>query len=129
MTLERGCAYLAPGNMHLTIEKRGGVYKTKLLDTTKVSQHKPSVDVLFRSVNNSVGGSAMAVIMTGMGDDGMIAMKDLFDNGAYTVAQNEQSCVVYGMPKKAVEIGAIKDIVHLDEIPKYIIDYSNGKKR
>lgn len=129
MTLERGHAYLAPGNMHLTIEKYAGVYKTKLLDTTKVSQHKPSVDVLFRSVNNSVGGSAMAVMMTGMGDDGMIAMKDLFDNGAYTIAQNESSCVVFGMPKKAIEIGAVKDIVHLDEIAKYIVDYSSGKKR
>ncbi len=129
MILERGHAYLAPGNMHLTIEKHAGVYKTKLLDVSKVSQHKPSVDVLFRSVNNSVGGSVMAIMMTGMGDDGMIAMKDLFDNGAYTVAQNEASCVVYGMPKKAVEIGAVKDIVHLDEIPKYMIEYSKGRRK
>ncbi len=129
MTLERGHAYLAPGNMHLTIEKFGSTYRTKLLDTTKVSQHKPSVDVLFRSVNNTVGGSAMAVMMTGMGDDGMIAMKDMFDNGAYTVAQNEESCVVYGMPKKAVEIGAVKDIIHLDDIPKYIVEFSNGRRK
>ncbi len=127
--LERGCAYLAPGNMHLTVEKVGNQFRTKLLDEKKVSQHKPSVDVLFRSVNNTIGGSAMAVMMTGMGDDGMIAMKDLFDNGAYTVAQNEESCVVFGMPAKAIQIGAVKDIVHLDEIADYIVDFSKGKRR
>ncbi|MGA1931487.1 protein-glutamate methylesterase/protein-glutamine glutaminase [Arcobacter sp. YIC-464] len=127
--LERGCAYLAPGNMHLTIEKIGSVYKTRLLDTTKVSQHKPSVDVLFRSVNNSVGSSAMAVMMTGMGDDGMIAMKDMFDNGAYTVAQNKESCVVFGMPMKAIQAGAVKDIIHLNEIAQYIVEFSKGKRR
>lgn len=127
--LERGCAYLAPGNMHLTIEKFGNSYKTKLLDTKKVSQHKPSVDVLFRSVNNNVGSSAMAVMMTGMGDDGMIAMKDLFDNGAYTIAQNKESCVVFGMPAKAIQAGAVKDIVHLDDIADYIIEFSKGKRR
>jgi two-component system chemotaxis response regulator CheB len=127
--LEKGHAYLAPGNMHLTIEKIGNEYRTKLLDTKKVSQHKPSVDVLFRSVNNTVGSAAMAVMMTGMGDDGSIAMKELFDNGAYTVAQNEESCVVFGMPMKAIQAGAVKDIVHLDQIAEYIIDFSKGKKR
>ncbi|UTJ05202.1 protein-glutamate methylesterase/protein-glutamine glutaminase [Arcobacter roscoffensis] len=127
--LERGYAYLAPGNMHLTIEKVGGNYKTKLLDTVKVSQHKPSVDVLFRSVNNSVGSSAMGVMMTGMGDDGSIAMKDMFDNGAYTVAQNKESCVVFGMPMKAIQAGAVKDIIHLNEIAQYIVEYSKGRRR
>lgn len=127
--LEFGHAYLAPGNMHLTIEKIGNELRTKLLDTKKVSQHKPSVDVLFRSVNNSVGGSAMAVMMTGMGDDGTIAMKELFDNGAYTIAQNEATCVVFGMPMKAIQAGAVKDIVPLDEIADYIIAFSKGKVR
>ncbi len=129
MIIEKGHAYLAPGNMHLTIEKYGNEYKTKLLDTKKVSQHKPSVDVLFRSVNNTVGGAAMAVMMTGMGDDGTIAMKELFDNGAYTVAQNEESCVVFGMPMKAIQAGAVKDIIHLEQIADYIIDFSKGKKK
>ncbi|OCL86643.1 protein-glutamate methylesterase/protein-glutamine glutaminase [Arcobacter porcinus] len=128
-TLEYGHAYLAPGNMHLTIEKVGNILRTKLLDSKKVSQHKPSVDVLFRSVNNCVGGSAMAVMMTGMGDDGTIAMKELFDNGAYTIAQNEASCVVFGMPMKAIAAGAVKEIVHLDEIADYIIAFSKGKLR
>ena len=129
MILERGHGYLAPGNMHLTIEKIGNEYRTKLLDTKKVSQHKPSVDVLFRSVNNNVGSAVMAIMMTGMGDDGTIAMKELFDNGAYTIAQNEESCVVFGMPMKAIQAGAVKDIVHLDQIADYIIDFTKGKRK
>ena len=129
MILEIGHAYLAPGNMHLSIEKDGSDYITKLLDTKKVSQHKPSVDVLFRSVNNTVGSSAMAVMMTGMGDDGTIAMKDMFDNKVYTIAQNEESCVVFGMPDKAIKAGAVKDIVPLDNIADYIVDFSKGKRR
>jgi len=130
MTLEKSHAYLSPGNMHLTIEKqRDGSYMTKLLDTVKVSRHKPSVDIMFRSVNNNVGGSAMAIMMTGMGDDGSIGMKELFDNGAYTVAQNEESCVVFGMPAKAIEAGAVKDIIHLNEIAQYMTEFSKGKRR
>ena len=129
MIIEQGHGYLAPGNMHLTIEKIGNDYRTKLLDTKKVSQHKPSVDVLFRSANNTVGSSAMAIMMTGMGDDGTIAMKELHDNGAYTVAQNEESCVVFGMPMKAIQAGAVKDIIHLDEIADYIIDFSKGRRK
>ncbi len=129
MILERGFAYLAPGNMHLIIEKSGNSYITRLLDTVKVSRHKPSVDVMFRSLNNTVGGGAMAIMMTGMGDDGTIAMKELFNNGAYTVAQDENSCVVFGMPKQAIEAGAIKDICSLDEIADYIIDFANGRRK
>ena len=129
IVLQKGHAYLAPGNMHLAVEKRGADYVTKLLDITKVSRHKPSVDVMFRSVNNCAGGGAMAVMMTGMGDDGSIAMKDLYDNGAYCIAQNEESCVVYGMPAKAVEAGAVKDIVHLNAISGHIADFASGKKK
>ena len=129
MILQKGHGYLAPGNMHLTIEKVGNDYKTKLLDTKKVSQHKPSVDVMFRSVNNNIGSSAMAIMMTGMGDDGMIAMKELHDNGAYTVAQNDESCVVFGMPMKAIQAGAVKDIIHLDDIAEYIIEFAKGRRK
>lgn len=129
MILEKSCAYLAPGNMHMTIEKFGAEYRVKLLDTVRVSRHKPSVDILFRSVNNLVGGSAMAIMMTGMGDDGSIGMKELYDNNAYTIAQDEKSCVVFGMPAKAIEAGAIKEIVPLDDIHEYIIEFSKGNKR
>ncbi len=127
--LERSHAYLAPGNMHLTIEKSGGDYKIRLVDEVKVSRHKPSVDMMFRSLNNTVGGGAMAVMMTGMGDDGSIGMKELHTNGAYTVAQNEESCVVFGMPAKAIEAGAVKDVIHLDEIAQYITEFSRGKRK
>jgi len=129
MKLEKGKAFLAPGNMHLSIEKRGSDYYTKLIDGTRVSHHKPSVNIMFRSVNNVIGSSAMAIMMTGMGDDGMIAIKELFDNGAYTIAQSEESCVVFGMPKKAIEAGAVKDIVHLEDIAQYMVDFSTNKKR
>jgi two-component system, chemotaxis family, protein-glutamate methylesterase/glutaminase len=130
MILERSHAYLAPGNKHLTLEKqRDNNYKIVLLDTVKVSRHKPSVDIMFRSMNNTVGGSAMAVMMTGMGDDGSIGMRELHDSGAYTVAQNEESCVVFGMPAKAIEAGAIKDICHLNDIARYIIEFANNKRR
>ena len=130
MILEKGHAYLSPGNMHLTINKqKNNTFIIELLDEKKVSYHKPSVDVMFRSVNNQVGSSAMAVMMTGMGDDGSIAMKEMFDNGAYTVAQNEESCVVFGMPAKAIAKGAIKDTIHLDEISQYIIEFSQNKRK
>jgi two-component system chemotaxis response regulator CheB len=125
--LENGHAYLAPGNMHLVIERQGGNYIGRLLDGVKISRHKPSVDILFRSLNNSAGGGAMAIMMTGMGDDGAIGMKELYDNGAYTVAQNEESCVVFGMPQQAIKAGAVKDICHLNEISQYIVDFANGK--
>ena len=115
--------------MHLEIVKEGSKYVGKLLDIVKISRHKPSVDLMFRSLNNCAGSGAMAVIMTGMGDDGTIAMLDLYKNGAYTVAQNEESCVVFGMPAQAIKAGAVKDICHLEEIASYIIDYSNNKRK
>ena len=127
--LEKGHAYLAPGNMHLEVVKEGSNYVGKLLDIIKISRHKPSVDLMFRSLNNSAGGGVMAIIMTGMGDDGSVGMLDLFKNGAYTVAQNEESCVVFGMPAQAIKVGAIKDVCHLDEIASYIIDFAQNKRK
>jgi two-component system chemotaxis response regulator CheB len=129
MILKNGCGYLAPGNMHLTLEKKSSSFVIKLLDSQKVSRHKPSVDVMFRSVNNVTSSASMAIMMTGMGDDGSIAMKELYDDGAYTLAQNEESCVVFGMPKVAIDIGAVKDICHLDNIASYIEDFSNNKRK
>jgi len=129
MILTNGCAYLSPGNMHLTLEKIGSDLVIKLLDTIKVSRHKPSVNIMFRSVNNIVGNSSMAIMMTGMGDDGSICMKELHDNGAYTLAQDEASCVVFGMPKVAIEIGAVKDICPLNKIAQYMIEFSKNRRR
>ena len=127
--LEKGHAYLAPGNMHLEVVKSGKNYIGRLLDITKVSRHKPSVDTMFRSLNNSAGSATMAIMMTGMGDDGTIAMKDLYQNGAYTVAQNEESCVVFGMPAQAIKAGAVKDICHLDEISDFIVEFSKNTRK
>ena len=121
--LEQGCAYVAPGNMHLIVERQGNEYVGKLLDIVKVSRHKPSVNIMFRSLNNSAGSNTMAIIMTGMGDDGAIAIKDLFDNNAHTVAQNEESCIVFGMPQQAIKTGGIKTICHLDDIAQNIINF------
>ena len=94
-----------------------------------MSRHRPSVDVLFRSANNASGKNALAIILTGMGDDGMIGMKELFDNGAYTIAQDEASCVVFGMPKKAIEIGAVREILPLQKIAQRIVDYAHNRIR
>jgi len=127
--LEKGHAYLAPGNMHLEVVKIGSNYVGRLLDIVKVSRHKPSVNLMFRSLNNSAGGGAMAIIMTGMGDDGTIAMQELYKNGAYTLAQNEESCVVFGMPAQAIKAGAIKDICHLNDISKFIVNYANNTRK
>ena len=127
--LEKGHAYLAPGNMHLEIVKVGSNFVGKLLDISKVSRHKPSVDIMFRSLNNCAGSGAMAVMMTGMGDDGTIAMLDLYKNGAYTLAQNEESCVVFGMPAQAIKAGAVKDICHLNEISSFIVDFAKNKRK
>jgi two-component system chemotaxis response regulator CheB len=122
--LEKSCAYLAPGNMHLTLKKQGNDYYIHLIDGIKISRHKPSVDIMFRSVNNEVGSSAMGIIMTGMGDDGTIGLKEMHDNGAYTVGQSEKTCVVYGMPAKAYEAGAVKKVVDLNDIAEEITRFS-----
>ncbi|MDR1397109.1 MAG: chemotaxis response regulator protein-glutamate methylesterase [Desulfarculales bacterium] len=120
-----GNCVVAPGGpRHMMVEKgRGGGYQARLLDAPPVNRHRPSVDVLFRSGANVIGGNALAVIMTGMGDDGAQGMKDLHDAGAATVAQNEQTCVVYGMPKVAVQKGGVDKIIPLGEIASIVIQH------
>lgn len=102
-----GHAYLAPGSKHLKVVKHGSDYRTKLSDDGKVSGHKPSVDVLFESVASEVGSNAFGIILTGMGKDGAQGLLAMQNKGATTFAQDEQSCVVYGMPKEAVKVGAV----------------------
>jgi two-component system chemotaxis response regulator CheB len=121
--LENGCAYLAPGNRHLTLKKSGSKYFINLIDGIKISRHKPSVDIMFRSLNNVVGKNSLAIIMTGMGDDGSTCIKELYDNGAITIAQSEKTCVVFGMPAKAIENKAVTKIVDLDNIAQEIINF------
>ncbi|TLD96115.1 chemotaxis protein CheB [Helicobacter jaachi] len=117
--------YVAGGNKHMVIDFAMGSYYARSLDEEKrISRHKPSVDILFRSANNAAGRSALGIILTGMGDDGCIGLKELHDNGAHTLAENEEDCVVFGMPKKAIEMGAVSEILSLDMIIHRIIDYA-----
>jgi two-component system chemotaxis response regulator CheB len=125
-----GHAYLAPGNRHLLLKRSGANYITELSDGPAVSRHRPSVDVLFRSVANCAGKNAIGVIMTGMGDDGAAGMFEMHKAGAYTLAQNEESCVVFGMPKEAIAKGGVNEIVPLDELSKRVLLWlsSQGKR-
>ena len=121
--LKESSVYIAPGNRHLLVENKQGKYVTKLLDGPRISRHKPSVDILFRSVCNAVGSKAMGVMLTGMGDDGSIGMKEMHDCGAYTIAQSQKRCVVFGMPAKAIEVGAVSKIIDLENIANEIKNF------
>jgi two-component system chemotaxis response regulator CheB len=102
-----GRALIAPGGKHMTVRRNGAQYVAEVRDGPLVNRHRPSVDVLFRSVARFAGKNAMGLIMTGMGDDGARGLKEMREAGAHTVAQDEASCVVYGMPKEAVKLGAV----------------------
>jgi len=114
--LERGVVLIAPGGRHMSLRKAGGQYFVVVADGPPVNRHKPSVDVLFRTTAECAGGDALALILTGMGDDGARGMKMLHDKGARTVAQNEETCVVFGMPKEAIAMGAVDEIVPLGQV-------------
>ena len=116
-----GHAYIAPGDKHLLVVKDGARWKCELSDSVAVNRHKPSVDVLFRSVANSVGPNAIGVILTGMGKDGAQGLKDMLDSGAHTIAQDEASSVVWGMPGSAVDLGAAKEVMPLEVISARLI--------
>lgn len=123
--LKDNSVYVAGGDKHMIIDfDRGSYYASPLNEECRISRHKPSVDILFRSANNAAGRSALGIILTGMGDDGCIGLKELYDNGAHTLAENQEDCVVFGMPKKAIEIGAVSEILSLDMIIHRIIDYA-----
>ncbi|MGZ3789018.1 MAG: protein-glutamate methylesterase/protein-glutamine glutaminase [Bacteriovorax sp.] len=114
--LHPGLALIAPGGKHMLIKRSGAKYYAEIIDGPLVSRHRPSVDVLFRSVASYAGSNAIGVIMTGMGDDGARGLKELFDAGAKTIAQDEDSCVVFGMPKEAIKLGGAREVMSLDEI-------------
>lgn len=117
----KGRVLIAPGNRH-TILKRGGTrYYVEVRDGPLVSRHRPSVDVLFRSASRYAGKNAIGIIMTGMGGDGARGLKEMKDSGAKTIAQDEESCVVFGMPYEAIKLGCVDSIVSLDAIPQEII--------
>ena len=121
--LERGVVLIAPGGRHLKLRKAGGQYFAVVLDGPPVNRHKPSVDVLFRSTADCAGRDALAIMLTGMGDDGARAMKALHDLGARTIAQDEASCVVFGMPKEAIALGAVDDVMPIGQVARAILNF------
>jgi two-component system chemotaxis response regulator CheB len=123
-----GHAYLAPGNFHLTVHRRGHGYICRILCTEKVNRHRPSVDVLFDSVVNQVGNLAVGVILTGMGTDGAKGLLAMRNAGCHTVGQDEVSCVVYGMPKAAKEMGAVEFELPLSKISSKMLSLCRNPK-
>jgi two-component system chemotaxis response regulator CheB len=123
--LERGVALIAPGGMHMQMRKAAGQYFMHVVDGPPVNRHKPSVDVLFRSAAECAGRDVLGIIMTGMGDDGARGMKLLHDGGARCIAQNEETCVVFGMPKEAIKLQAVDDILPLEHIARAILQFDS----
>jgi two-component system chemotaxis response regulator CheB len=123
--LERGLALIAPGGLHMQLRKASGQYYVHVVDGPPVNRHKPSVDVLFKSAAEVAGRDALGIIMTGMGDDGARGMKVMHDLGARTIAQNEETCVVFGMPKEAIKLQAVDDILPLEQIARAILQFDS----
>lgn len=118
-----GYAYIAPGDQHLLLARSGANYVTRLSDSEPVNRHKPSVDVLFDSAAANAGKNAVGIILTGMGKDGAAGMLRMKNAGAYNFAQNEESCVVYGMPREAVAHGGVHESAHLKDLPKLVLQH------
>ncbi len=116
-----GHAYIAPGDRHLVVERDGARYLCRLSSGPHVNRHRPSVDVMFRSIAQNVGPSAVGVLLTGMGDDGARGLKEMMDAGAATIAQDEASSVVWGMPGQAVRIGAAMHVLPLRDIAAQVL--------
>jgi two-component system chemotaxis response regulator CheB len=119
-----GLALIAPGGKHMQIRRSGAQYHAEVTDGPLVNRHKPSVDVLFRSVARCAGRNATGFILTGMGDDGARGLKEMRDAGAPTVAQDEASCVVFGMPKEAIALNAAEKVMDLARVPAEIMRYA-----
>jgi two-component system chemotaxis response regulator CheB len=118
-----GHAYIAPGHSHLLLARSGANYMTKIEQTDPVNRHRPSVDVLFRSAAQAAGKNAVGVILTGMGKDGAQGMLDMKAAGAYNFAQDEASCVVFGMPREAIAIGAAHEVAALTALPGLVLGH------
>jgi len=123
----RGRALIAPGNRHVILKRNGANYSVRLNDGPLVNRHRPSVDVLFRSVAQWSGKNSVGVIMTGMGDDGAKGLLEMKESGAKTIAQDEASCVVFGMPKEAIKLGGVDYVLPLSEISDKTLNITNKK--
>ena len=120
-----GQALIAPGGHHMVLKRSGLQYHVDVIDGPLVNRHRPSVDVLFRSVAKSAGRNALGVIMTGMGDDGARGLSEMRQAGATTIAQDESSSVVFGMPKEAIRLGAAESVLPLDRISGALVGFSS----
>lgn len=116
-----GHVYIAPGHSHLMLKRNGDHYVTKLDKAPPVNHHRPSVEVLFRSVAQAAGKQAIGVMLTGMGKDGALAMLEMREAGAYNFAQNESSCVVFGMPREAIAVGAVHEVANIEQIAQRLL--------
>jgi two-component system chemotaxis response regulator CheB len=123
-TVIRGQALIAPGNKHTLLKRSGARYYVEVKDGPLVSRHRPSVDVLFRSAARYGGKNVVGVIMTGMGDDGARGMSEMKDAGAYNIAQDEASCIVFGMPQEAIKKGGVNKVMGLDKIAMEVLKRS-----
>ncbi|HEX5683311.1 MAG TPA: chemotaxis response regulator protein-glutamate methylesterase [Ideonella sp.] len=117
-----GHAYIAPGGLHLSVERSGANYVARVRDGEPVNRHKPSVEVLFESAARVVGQNAFGIMLTGMGADGAKAMKTMRDAGSYNYAQNESTCVVFGMPREAIQHGAANEVLPLQDIATHLME-------
>jgi two-component system chemotaxis response regulator CheB len=117
-----GHAYIAPGGLHLSVERSGANYIARVQDGEPVNRHKPSVEVLFKSAARVVGPNALGIMLTGMGADGAKAMRELRDAGSYNLVQDEASCVVFGMPREAINAGAAHEVLPLTQIAPHLIE-------
>jgi two-component system chemotaxis response regulator CheB len=122
-TVIRGRALIAPGNHHMLLKRSGARYYVEIKDGPLVNRHRPSVDVLFRSTARYAGSNAVGIIMTGMGDDGARGLLEMKEADAYTIAQDEKSCVVFGMPNEAIKLNAAKKVLPLDKIANYVASH------
>ncbi len=119
--IEAGRVYIAPGHSHLLLERVAGKYRTVLSQGSPVNRHRPSVEVLFRAAAQCLGANAIGVMLTGMGKDGAAAMLEMKQAGAYNFAQDETSCVVFGMPREAIALGAVDEIVPLHSMAERVL--------
>ncbi|MGY8695049.1 MAG: CheB methylesterase domain-containing protein, partial [Verrucomicrobiia bacterium] len=120
--VESGVALLAPGSHHLVVKRTGVRYVVEIVEGSLVSRHRPSVDVLFRSVAGAAGKNAVGVILTGMGDDGATGMLEMKNAGAYNFAQDRDSCVVFGMPNEAIKNGGVDQTLALAKLPMAVLN-------
>ena len=125
-TVMTGRALIAPGNFHTLLKRSGARYYVEVKEGPLVSRHRPSVDVLFRSAARYAGGNAVGVIMTGMGDDGAKGMLEMKEAGVYTIAQDEASCVVFGMPQEAIKLGGVAKVYPLEDIAGAVLRNCKG---